>query len=208
MKNLIFVFFFLISETTTTTHNWNYTLPNLFDYFESLLSSQPTKNKTDIDIINNLNSSFFIFGNFSETSSLLDFLARSSSTSQPINKPVFSLNFTFKSTVSSIMKGLPSKLNASDFRLLHNYHHSNDFYGSGQSSDMGAPPSTNLMLDTNESFVSIDNTWWLPGNESFNLTEGFSNRTDHEALKELITMIVTSTVLGIMILTTIIGKLP
>lgn len=109
--------------------------------------------------------------------------------------------------MSSFVEGFPQKLNGSDFQILNGYDRHPYHSASEKELDMSGPSSTNLLLDVNETFVSLDDSWWLASNVSANITGHGANKTDNEVLRELVSMVITSTVLGIMILTTVIGKL-
>ncbi|XP_050729446.1 5-hydroxytryptamine receptor-like [Eriocheir sinensis] len=130
-------------------------------------------------------------------------------TPPPINKPIFPLNFTLRTTIGTLLRSRPNLTVLEPFTA-----------GSGTPLELEASPgalgmlgpSSELVLAAgnagNDSLVSLDDSFWLSGgNESWNVTRLlYGNETSDGPLVDTAGMVVTSVILGVMILTTVIGN--
>ncbi|KAK7001729.1 hypothetical protein SK128_021229, partial [Halocaridina rubra] len=202
----------------TTSDVWNYTLPNLLEILDGLLDGgQPHNNP----ILQNPNKATEIpattlwngmgGGGGVWPISSPEPLTTSTSTSPPINKPMFALNFTLRTTIETLLKA------QTNFSLLEPLRSGS----SGNVIDLELetpnrmgnvnvlPPSTigannDILYSGNDSLVTLDDTFWLSANESRNFSQISGNDTMDGPIVDTVGMVITSVILGIMILTTVI----
>ncbi|XP_064122964.1 LOW QUALITY PROTEIN: 5-hydroxytryptamine receptor-like [Macrobrachium nipponense] len=222
-----------MGRENTTSDDWNYTLPNLLEILDGLLDGgQPHNNPIlqDPNKATELPATTLWNGGGGAAGAggggggggglgvgpLSSPEPSTTTTPPPINKPMFALNFTIRTTVEALLK---TRANLSVLDPLRS--------GPGGALDMdleatnrmgtldildpsaaaaSASTTNDVLLTGNDSLVTLDDAFWLSSNDSRNLTQAFGNDTMDGPIVDTVGMVITSVILGIMILTTVIGN--
>ncbi|XP_047472647.1 5-hydroxytryptamine receptor-like [Penaeus chinensis] len=225
-----------MGRENTTSDDWNYTLPNLLEYLDGLLEGggQPHSNP----ILPNPNKdaeapATTLWGALTSSSTPP---TTTTTTPAPINKPMFVMNFTLRTTVDTLLQTrvnlskaldpltspsgaggsvLGLDVDPSDVGLglgmgvatLSSASSTSSASSSSSPSSSSSASTPDLLLAGNESLVTLDDSFWLAGgNDSANQSHFFGNETSDGLLVDTVGMVITSVILGIMILTTVIGN--
>ncbi|XP_037792566.1 5-hydroxytryptamine receptor 1-like [Penaeus monodon] len=225
-----------MGRENTTSDDWNYTLPNLLEYLDGLLEGggQPHSNP----ILPNPNKdaeapATTLWGALTSSSTPP---TTTTTTPAPINKPMFVMNFTLRTTVDTLLQTrvnlskaldpltspaaaggsvLGLDVDPSDVGLglgvatLSSASSTSSASSSSSSSPAASSSAStpDLLLAGNDSLVTLDDSFWLAGgNDSANQSHFFGNETSDGLIVDTVGMVITSVILGIMILTTVIGN--
>nr|XP_027239566.1 uncharacterized protein LOC113830559 [Penaeus vannamei] len=227
-----------MGRENTTSDDWNYTLPNLLEYLDGLLEGggQPHSNP----ILPNPNKdaeapATTLWGALTSSSTPP---TTTTTTPAPINKPMFVMNFTLRTTVDTLLQTrvnlskaldpltspagaggsvLGLDVDPSDVGLgigmgvatLSSASSTSSASSSSSPSSSSSASTPDLLLAGNESLVTLDDSFWLAGgNDSANQSHFFGNETSDGLIVDTVGMVITSVILGIMILTTVIAFCP
>nr|WHI92775.1 5-HT receptor 1 [Scylla paramamosain] len=208
-----------MGRENTTSDDWNYTLPNLMEALMEVGSghghggaAEGSGNPILQDPSKEPPPTTTLWGTpLTPTPPPTTTTTATTTTPPPINKPIFPLNFTLRTTLGTLLRPRPNLTVLEPLTAGAGAGTSMPLLEDASAGTLGMlGPSSDLVLASgNDSFVSMDYSYSLGvlNESSLNATQLLAgNDTLEGPLVDTAAMVVTSVILGVMILTTVIGN--